>query len=142
MLKQRVIHYLRRLTLDKFKQFLTDALGYDYYDDFSEPGFSVFKKFYDDANKTDNAKDKEIEALRCAHLEMHNKINDLLIINDNLSSSNRQIAELLDANDKALDALREYANLCIQSGTRLISAEAYGLIDESGNLTPLLTGKK
>ena len=106
--------------MDEFKQFLTDALGNDYYDDFSERGLSVFKKFYDDANK----------------------INDLEVINDNLSSSNRQIAELLDANDKALDALREYANLCIQSGTRLISAEAYGLIDESGNLTPLLTGKK
>jgi hypothetical protein len=42
--------------MDKFKQFLTDALGNDYYDDFSERGLSVFKKFYDDANKTDNDK--------------------------------------------------------------------------------------
>lgn len=39
-----------------FNQFLTDALGNDYYDDFSERGLSLFKKFYDDVNKSGNEK--------------------------------------------------------------------------------------
>jgi intergrase/recombinase len=47
----------------------------------------------------------------------------------------------LDAKDKEMEALREYSDLCIKSGIRLISAQAYNLIDESGNPTPLLTSK-
>jgi hypothetical protein len=79
--------------------------------------------------------------------EQAKKITDLEIINDNLSSSNRQIAELLDAKDKELTALRGFSNDVIDNDLRELehmydSAMHWGLLNDDSSKTVTLTGDK
>ena len=54
---------------------------------------------------------------------------------------NKMAQDNLDAKDKELEALRNYARQCVNFGIFATTAKSNGLIDESGKQTPLLTGE-